>query len=189
MSNGSHELELLRHEASACTRCGLSEVRQRVVFGEGPSSARVLFLGEAPGRMEDESGRPFCGRSGKLLDELMVAAGIQRDRAFVTSIVKCRPPENRDPKAAEIVACRMWLESQVELIQPKIVCTLGNFALRLVRGDRVGITAVHGQPESREFCGRQIILFPLFHPAAGLRSTRTREQLSNDLEALASLLG
>lgn len=158
------------------------------MFGEGPSDARVLFLGEAPGRNEDETGAPFCGRSGMLLDELLTEANIDRSSVFVTSIVKCRPPNNRDPKGVEIRSCEGWLEAQIDLIRPEIVCTLGNFALQAVRGDRTGITALHGQAESRVFYGHKVLHFPLFHPAAALRSSGTKELLREDLAALSELL-
>ena len=181
-------LAAIQIEASGCTSCGLSATRNQVVFGEGPADSQVLFLGEAPGRQEDETGRPFCGRSGSLLDEALSAADIRREDAFITSIVKCRPPANRNPKAPEIKACARWLELQVAQIRPRFICTLGNFALREVRGDRVGISAVHGEPENRIYMGLNVILFPLFHPAAALRSTTTRELFEADLKRLAALL-
>jgi len=187
MAMESGELELLRATASGCMSCQLSESRHSVVFGEGPDTARFMFIGEAPGRLEDESGRPFCGRSGLLLDQLLEAAGIDRSTVFVTSIVKCRPPQNRNPKSTEIAACAQWLDRQVAIIKPAIICTLGNFALRAVRADRTGITEVHGIAEKRNFNGREIVLFPLFHPAAALRSTGTRKLLAEDLLLLARL--
>jgi DNA polymerase len=187
MTGTSINLEQLRDEASRCNRCQLAKGRNRVVFGEGPADARIMFLGEAPGRREDETGRPFCGRSGLLLDQMLQEAGIDRSQVFVTSIVKCRPPNNRDPKSAEIASCSGWLGQQLNLIQPDFICTLGNFALRSIRGDRTGITQVHGKPEERELDGRAIMLFPLFHPAAALRSTKTKNLLGEDLRRLAQL--
>ena len=171
-----------------CQACGLAETRTNVVFGEGPERSRVMFLGEAPGRHEDEMGQPFCGRSGALLDEVLCSVGIRRESAFVTSIVKCRPPNNRDPKAGEIAACSMWLEGQVKAIRPRVVCTLGNFALHVVRSDKTGITKLHGRPEPAHLFGLEVILFPLFHPAAALRSTGTRKQFEADVETLAKLI-
>jgi DNA polymerase len=189
MSPSTTGLELLRAKANGCRRCQLWEERKTVVFGEGPGDARILFLGEAPGRLEDETGLPFCGRSGILLDQLFGDVGIDRSEVFVTSIVKCRPPANRDPKQGEIASCSVWLEQQLDLLQPEFVCTLGNFALRAIRGDRVGITQVHGIPDLRVVNGRKVVLFPLFHPAAALRSTQTRKLLADDLKSLVRLTG
>jgi len=159
-----------------------------VVFGEGNVGAEVLLIGEAPGRLEDEEGRPFVGRSGVLLRELLAEAGVAEEQLFITSVLKCRPPDNRDPKGDEISACSGWLEAQVRLVAPLVICTLGNFALRLVRGDRVGISSVHGVPETRKVFGHTALLLPLFHPAAGLRSTQTRTLLREDLALIPGLL-
>jgi DNA polymerase len=159
-----------------------------VVFGEGPANAEVLLIGEAPGRNEDETGKPFCGRSGALLDGLLLGAGISREEVFITSIVKCRPPANRDPKAVEIEACSGWLEQQVDVIAPKVICTLGNFALHSIRGDKTGITQLHGKIEEIHYRQREVKLLPLFHPAAALRSTRTKALLAADLEQLSKIL-
>ncbi len=171
-----------------CQGCGLSETRHKVVFGEGPEQAPLMFIGEAPGRQEDQTGRPFCGRSGKLLDGALESSGISRESTFVTSIVKCRPPGNRNPKANEIAACSTWLEGQVKAIKPRVVSTLGNFALHVVRSDKTGISRLHGKPESVRLYGLDVILFPLFHPAAALRSNGTKALFEADVEALAKLV-
>lgn len=182
-------LESVADEAAACIRCPLASTRSLVVFGEGPPDAQMMLVGEAPGRLEDEKGRPFCGRSGALLDQLLGDAGIGRDSVYVTSIVKCRPPGNRDPKRAEIDACSRWLERQLELVSPRIICTLGNFALRRISGRPEGITSVHG---TSQMLSGGTELIPLFHPAAALRSTTNRRRLAEDLAFVAerlSLLG
>ena len=188
MPTASSQLHQLRSDSQVCVRCTLSETRNFVVFGEGPVNADVLFIGEAPGRSEDETGKPFCGRSGALLDAVLLGAGISREEVFITSIVKCRPPENRDPKAFEIEACSGWLEQQVDLIAPKVICTLGNFALHSIRGDRTGITQIHGKIEEIHYRGREVKLLPLFHPAAALRSTRTKALLTADIKQLSQIL-
>ncbi|CAB4859338.1 unannotated protein [freshwater metagenome] len=175
-------------EAQGCQRCELAESRGHVVFGEGRADANVFFIGEAPGRLEDEQGLPFVGRSGVLLRSLLADAGVAEEEVFITSVIKCRPPDNRDPKRDEISACSGWLEAQVQLIAPLLICTLGNFALRLVRGDRAGISSVHGVPEEREVFGHAALVLPLFHPAAALRSTQTRSLLRDDIAQIPALL-
>jgi DNA polymerase len=188
MSQASDCLNQLRSNSLKCEDCSLSQTRNTVVFGEGPANADVIFIGEAPGEKEDVTGKPFCGRSGALLDQLLAGAGIIRSEVFITSIVKCRPPGNRDPKGYEIEACSGWMEQQVDLIAPKVICTLGNFALHSVRGDKTGITQLHGRVEEVHYRGRDVKLMPLFHPAAALRSTKTKALLAEDLASLWQLL-
>lgn len=159
-------------EASTCTKCGLASTRTQVVFGHIRESSPLLFVGEAPGKDEDEQGFPFVGRSGKLLDQVMEEElGVTRDRVSIVNTVKCRPPGNRDPQADEIAACNPWLEAQLELIAPKVVITLGNFATKLLLfgdpGAKQGITKLRGQ--SYEW-RNGAVLVPTFHPSAVLRS-------------------
>jgi len=157
------EVEL---QAKACTRCPLAAGRTQVVFGVGDPDADLLFVGEAPGQQEDLQGEPFVGRSGQLLDKLVwEEMGLTRDRFYIANTVKCRPPGNRDPQPAEIVACGPWLETQVDLIDPKVVVTLGNFAAKLLLGTTEGITRLRG----RAYPYRRGVLVPTFHPAAVLR--------------------
>lgn len=182
------ELVELYKEARACTRCPLHETRTQVVFGNGNANADLMFVGEAPGANEDVQGLPFVGRAGKLLDEMLAENRMSRHDVFVTNVLKSRPPGNRDPEAEEIQACRPYLQRQVELIEPRVVCTLGNFATKLLSGSQQGITRVHGVPQERELGGRQVILYPLFHPAAALRTPRVKEQLSEDFARLPGLL-
>src|SRR6266704_1943197 len=141
-------LKELFNRARACTRCSeLAATRRTVVFGAGDADADLMFVGEAPGASEDEQGLPFVGRAGKLLDQLLAEIGMERKEVFVCNTLKCRPPGNRDPLPVEIENCREYLLRQVELIEPKVICTLGNFSTKLLRGDPTGITRLHGRPE------------------------------------------
>ncbi len=175
-------------EAKDCVRCPLAESRTKVVFGAGDADADLMFVGEAPGRHEDEAGLPFVGQAGKLLDRLLGEIGMGRADVFVANTLKCRPPGNRDPQPGEIDACQDYLRRQVELIEPKVVCTLGNFATKLLRGDPTGITRVHGQPEVAVIGERAVRLFPLFHPAAALYTPSTLDTLREDFARIPALL-
>jgi DNA polymerase len=183
------QLRDLMDRARGCTRCDLCQTRIQVVAGEGNPDADLMFVGEAPGAEEDNRGVPFVGRSGKLLDLALEEAGISRSDVFITSTLKCRPPANRDPRRPEIEACRPWLSEQIRLIEPKVVVTLGNFATRLLSGSTTGITRVHGKAQLRTLGSRTVFLFPIFHPAAALRSTGKFELFRADLAALPELLG
>ena len=182
------ELVDLFHEASGCVRCPLSQGRTKVVFGNGNADADLRFVGEGPGHHEDLQGLPFVGRAGKLLDQLLGEIGLSRQEVFVANVVKCRPPGNRDPLPEEIEACKPYLHRQIELIEPKVICTLGNFATKLLTRSQRGITGVHGRPQVHELGGRTVRLFPIYHPAAALRSTRTLEELREDFAKLPALL-
>jgi DNA polymerase len=161
------DLAALGREAAGCTKCPLSAHRTQVVFGVGDPSADLMFVGEAPGRDEDLQGEPFVGRSGKLLDRLVAEElGVDRSRFYIANVVKCRPPDNRDPTAAEIAACRPYLASQVELIRPLVVVSLGNFATKLLLETDQGITKVRG----KAYPVGEFQLVPTYHPAAALRS-------------------
>jgi DNA polymerase len=160
-------LQTLAEEAAGCTRCPLAAGRTQVVFGVGDPHADLMFVGEGPGRDEDLQGEPFVGRSGKLLDKLMAEElGIGRSRCYIANVVKCRPPENRDPRPEEVASCRPWLEAQVDLIEPKVIVTLGNFASKLLLDRTEGITRLRGQ--AYPFRAGHIV--PTFHPSAALRS-------------------
>jgi DNA polymerase len=175
-------------EAKDCTRCPLAETRTTVVFGNGDANADLMFVGEAPGANEDREGLPFVGQAGKLLDKLLAEIGLDRGQVFVANVLKCRPPGNRDPQPSEIESCEPYLFRQVELIEPLVVCTLGNFATKLLRGDSTGITRLHGQSEVRTIGSRAVRLFPLFHPAAALYTPRTLETLRADFHRIPELL-
>ena len=175
-------------EAKDCTRCPLADTRTTVVFGNGDANADLMFVGEAPGANEDREGLPFVGQAGKLLDKLLGEIGLDRGQVFVANVLKCRPPGNRDPQPSEIEACEPYLFQQVELIEPLVVCTLGNFATKLLRDDSTGITRLHGQAEVRTIGRRAVRLFPLFHPAAALYTPRTLETLRADFQRIPELL-
>ncbi len=180
-------VELYR-ELHDCRKCPLAESRTTVVFGTGNADADLMFVGEAPGFHEDQQGKPFVGRAGKLLDQLLEEIGLSRRDCFIANTLKCRPPDNRDPQPAEIEACRGHLERQVELIEPRVICTLGNFATKLLTGSPQGITRVRGVPQAHEIAGRPVFLYPIFHPAAALRTTAMLDQLRADFQALPRLL-
>jgi len=165
MAPGTRLAELAA-EAAGCTRCPLAATRTQVVFGVGDPDADLMFVGEAPGRDEDLRGEPFVGRSGQLLDRLLAEeVGIGRERVYIANVVKCRPPDNRDPRPEEIGACRPYLDQQVALIAPKVVVTLGNFATRLLLDTDRGITTLRGT----SYPLGDTTLVPTFHPAAALR--------------------
>jgi uracil-DNA glycosylase family 4 len=178
----------LYRELQDCQKCPLAEGRTTVVFGTGNADADLMFVGEAPGFHEDQQGKPFVGRAGKLLDQLLDEIGLTRKDCFVANTLKCRPPDNRDPLPAEIEACRPHLERQIELIEPRVICTLGNFATKLLTGSPQGITRVRGVPQAHEIAGRPVFLYPIFHPAAALRTTAMLDQLRADFEAMPRLL-
>ncbi len=183
------QLKQVYLDCSVCVRCPqLAETRTRVVFGAGDADADLMFVGEAPGRNEDEQGLPFVGAAGKLLDELLGGIGLARADVFVANALKCRPPGNRDPLPQEIANCESWLWTQLELIQPKVVCTLGNHATKLLRGDPTGITRLHGQAEVRTVGPRAVRLMPLFHPAAALYTRSLLETLREDFARIPALL-
>lgn len=182
------ELVDLYKQVQDCTRCPLHETRTKAVFGAGDADADVMFVGEAPGAEEDRQGLPFVGRAGQLLNELLEGIGMSREEVFIANVLKSRPPGNRDPQPLEIEACRPYLLEQVRLIEPKVVCTLGNFATKLLSGSPAGITRVRGTPQVHELGGRTVFLLPLFHPAAGLRTPAVKETLREDIATLPALL-
>lgn len=175
-------------EARHCTRCPLHRTRTTVVFGNGNADAELMFVGEAPGANEDRMGLPFVGQAGKLLDKLLAEIGMSRGDVFVVNTIKCRPPDNRDPHPNEIEACNDYLRSQIALIEPTVICTLGNFATKLLRSDTTGISRVHGQAEVRVIGSRAVRLYPLYHPAAALYTPSTLEMLRADFHRLPDLL-
>jgi uracil-DNA glycosylase len=176
------------NQASVCELCPLAETRNTVVFGAGNADADLMFVGEAPGAEEDKQGLPFVGRAGGFLTELLEGIGLKREDVFIANVLKCRPPGNRDPQPEEIDSCRPYLEKQVELIQPRVIGTLGNFATKLLTGKPTGITRVRGTAQEHVMGRRPVYLLPLFHPAAGLRTPAVADQLRQDFEAIPGLL-
>jgi uracil-DNA glycosylase family 4 len=180
-AGSSTDLDALRTEILAHRGCGFEpcETATRMVPGEGNPSAAVMFVGEAPGATEDALGRPFVGRAGRLLDELLEAAGLARSDVWITNVVKARPPRNRDPKADEVAHCRPWLERELELIRPRLVVPLGRHALKHF-APAARIAEVHGRPLQ----AGELRLFPLYHPAAAIYNRTLRDTLFDDARAL-----
>jgi uracil-DNA glycosylase len=183
------ELEAYGAEVAGCTRCRLSQGRTQVVFGSGNSHADLMFVGEAPGFHEDKQGLPFVGQAGKLLEKLLAGIGLQRSDVYIANVLKCRPPGNRDPQPDEIEACESHLFRQIELIEPTVIATLGNFATKLLSGKPLGITRVHGQEQQTTLAGRRLLLYPLYHPAAALYTPAMLKVLESDFARLPSLIG
>jgi len=182
------ELERRAAEWAGCTRCALADTRTQVVVGSGDADADLMFVGEAPGFHEDKQGIPFVGQAGKLLETLLGEIGLRRDQVFIANVLKCRPPGNRDPLPAEIEACQGYLFAQIQLIRPAVVCTLGNFATKLLSGSPLGITRVRGTPQPHTFGAVAVQLYPIYHPAAALYTPAMLEMLRSDFAQLPGLL-
>jgi uracil-DNA glycosylase family 4 len=182
---GCTSLEDIRELIGDCHRCPLGDSRTKIVFGVGDPDARVMFVGEGPGKNEDLKGEPFVGAAGQLLNELLAHAGLTREAVYIANVVKCRPPNNRDPEPIEIETCTPFLREQIRLISPEILVTLGNFATKFVLRTEVGITRLHGRPQQ---AGRFTVL-PIFHPAAAIYDRTKRDALFADFEKLQELLG
>lgn len=181
-------LEELAGRTDSCLACALGDGRTRLVFGDGSPGARLMFVGEAPGYHEDQQGLPFVGQAGQLLARMLERIGLTRPDVYITNVIKCRPPGNRDPLPAEIEACRGVLEQQIAIIRPAVICSLGNFATKLLSGKPDGISRVHGQPQPLP--GHEgITLYPVFHPAAALYTPSNVRLLEEDFDRLAGLLG
>jgi len=175
----------LREHIGDCHRCQLAEARTQVVFGVGNPHARVMLIGEAPGKNEDLQGEPFVGAAGKLLNELLQHAGLAREEVYIANIVKCRPPGNRDPEPLEIETCAPFLRSQVRLIAPDVLVTLGNFATKFVLRTETGITRLHGTVQQ---AGRFTVL-PMYHPAAAIYDRSKRDDLFADFARVGEFVG
>jgi uracil-DNA glycosylase len=178
-----------RDAVADCTKCALSQGRTQVVFGAGAPDADLMFVGEAPGFHEDKQGVPFVGAAGQLLSKLLDGIGLKREDVYIANVLKCRPPGNRDPQLEEIESCEPHLWRQIELIQPKLICTLGNFATKLLSGRPAGITQVHGRPQDVALGGNEVTLYPIFHPAAALYTPRMLAVLQEDFARIPELLG
>ncbi len=176
-------LEKVAAEVRVCPKCPLSKSRTLAVPGEGPADARVMFIGEGPGFHEDRQGRPFVGPSGQYLEQLLASIGLSREQVFITNVVKCRPPGNRDPEPNEIAACREYLDRQLALIKPAVVVTLGRFSMeRFFPGQ--SITRIHGKAKR----AGNLFYLPLFHPAAALRRPEWKQAMEEDVQQIPKLL-
>ncbi len=176
-------LESIAREISVCTKCALHESRRKAVTGEGPADAEIMFIGEAPGFHENEQGRPFVGASGRFLDQLLEQAGLIRGEVFIANVVKCRPPDNRDPELEELAACHEYLSAQIETINPSIIVTLGRISMGIYFPG-AKITSIHGQMQ--KFGERFII--PMYHPAAALHQPALRPSILADFARLPDQL-
>jgi uracil-DNA glycosylase family 4 len=183
------ELRTFGEVVAGCTKCALAEGRTQVVFGSGNPDADLMFVGEAPGFHEDKQGIPFVGAAGKLLEQLLAGIGMARQEVYIANVLKCRPPGNRDPMPQEIEACESHLWRQIELIEPRVVATLGNFATKLLSGRPTGITRVHGQEQETTLGGQRVLLYPIYHPAAALYTPRMLDVLRSDFARLPELMG
>jgi len=177
-------LQELGDSLKDCQRCRLSSGRTQVVFGTGNPHADIMFVGEAPGFYEDKQGIPFVGAAGKLLNELLESVGLSRTSIYIANVIKCRPPDNRNPLPDEVETCKPFLFQQIETIKPKVVCTLGNFAMQTLLGKNIGIMKVRGQV----FQVHNVVVFPLLHPAAALHQGNLREPLREDFRKLKAFL-
>ena len=177
------ELEVLAAEVAKCTRCLLHQGRTRAVPGEGPEAADIMFIGEAPGFHEDQQGRPFVGAAGRFLEELLASIELKRTDVYIANVIKCRPPGNRDPLPEEMEACKPFLDRQIELVQPKIVVTLGRFSMARAF-PKARISHIHGQP--RKIGG--IVYYPMYHPAAALHQPSLRRTVEDDMSRIPELI-
>jgi DNA polymerase len=178
-------LQTLADSLKNCQRCKLAKLgRSQVVFGVGNPAASIMFVGEAPGFHEDKQGEPFVGAAGKLLTDLLQSAGLSRSEVYIANVIKCRPPNNRDPEQDEVDTCKPFLMQQIEMINPKLVCTLGNWATQTILEKKVGITKVRGQAFRQE----KFVVFPLLHPAAALHQGNLLEPLRQDFKKLKEYL-
>jgi uracil-DNA glycosylase len=186
----SARLELARsaEEWSDCRDCRLAQGRTMVVVGDGSADADLMFVGEAPGFHEDKKGIPFVGQAGALLDELLALIDLARADCYIANVIKCRPPGNRDPQPDEIEACEGKLYRQIAVVQPRVIATLGNFSTRLLSGRQHGVSRVHGQARRTTLGGREVVLYPLYHPAAALYNPRLRPELEADVRRIPALL-
>ncbi|MDI6826463.1 MAG: type-4 uracil-DNA glycosylase [Candidatus Aenigmarchaeota archaeon] len=178
------DLLVLKKEVETCTRCDLHKTRTNVVFGEGSANARIMLCGEAPGYWEDQKGRPFVGNAGKFLDELLSIAGLKREEVFIANILKCRPPGNREPRPEEIELCTSFLNKQIKIIKPRIICTLGNYATSYIlekygfKSDSMG--KIHGKVFRVSNLSTQLKIIPMYHPATALYKPYMKEVIKRD---------
>ena len=186
------ELLKIKNEVIECRKCSLYKTRKFPVIGEGNHQAKIVFVGEAPGRRENETGRPFCGQAGHILDELLNSIHLRREDIYICNLLKCRPPFNRDPLSEEIKACSPYVLRQIKIINPKIICTLGNFASKFFLeefglSDKVeGISKLHGKIFSPD--GKKFKIIPLYHPAVAVYNDNMKRTLEKDFKILEKLI-
>lgn len=187
MGEEEKKLKEIASKVKNCQKCSLFKTANLAVPGEGNPQSKIFFIGEAPGYYEDQQGRPFVGRAGKLLDKSLRDVGFSREEVFIGNVLKHRPPENRDPLPEEIQACSSWLDEQIDIINPKVIVTLGRFSMNKFLPE-VFISQVHGQPRWVDFNERRYLVFPMYHPAAALRNGNILQSFKSDFEKLEQLL-
>jgi len=187
-------LEKIKEEVISCKKCKLHKGRHTPVAGAGNPKARIMLVGEAPGANEDRQGIPFCGAAGRILDELLVSAGLAREDVYITNILKCRPPNNRDPESEEIKSCTPYLDRQIEVVKPQVLCCLGNFAARYIMSkygfaeEVAGITKIHGKVFSYHSIFGSLKIIPFYHPAAATYNVNLKSTLIKDFKVLKEVL-
>ncbi len=177
------QLDELYNQIRACTKCDLAKGRTNAVPGEGPERAEIMFIGEAPGFHEDRQGRPFVGAAGQYLDELLALIGMKREQVYICNVIKCRPPQNRDPQPEEMNACRPYLDKQIELIKPKVIITISRFAMARWFPDKK-ISEIHGKPKKVG----DLVVLPMYHPAAALHQPSLKRVLAEDFQRVPQIL-
>ena len=184
------KLKKTKEKVINCKKCSLCKTRKLPVIGQGNHDTNILFIGEAPGKNEDETGTPFCGRSGKMLDELLETVGLKRENVYICNILKCRPPKNRDPKPEEIKKCTPFLEEQIKIIKPSVICSLGRFAMTFLM-DKYGlktevksISKDHGNEYNIKVFSKKTVFIPLYHPAVAIYNSNMKDILKNDFKLL-----
>ncbi len=183
MEEQAASLSELARRIAVCPNCDLAKTRTHAVPGEGHPNADIVFIGEGPGFHEDQQARPFVGQAGKFLDELLASIGLRRQDVYIANVIKCRPPNNRDPQPGEIAACKPWLDRQLEILEPKVIVTLGRFSMqRYFPGQSIG--RIHGQPKRIG----DITVVPMYHPAAALHQGSLRRTIEYDFQKLPAVL-
>ena len=177
------ELSKLCEEINRCQRCEIAKYRTKAVPGEGPEDAEIMFIGEAPGWNEDQQGRPFVGPAGKFLEQMLASINLKREQVYITNVIKTRPPGNRDPLPAEVQNCRKWLESQIEIIHPRMIVTLGRYSMAMFFPGK-SISKIHGTAQKRD----GVIYFAMYHPAAALHQQSLRQTIEVDMRKIPALL-
>ena len=183
MDDAAIALHKISEQVAACPKCALSKTRTKAVPGAGDPQADIVFIGEGPGFNEDQQGLPFVGQAGKFLDELLASIDLRRGDVYITNVIKCRPPNNRDPQPGEIEACAPWLEQQLDIIKPRVIVTLGRFSMsRYFKGQTIG--RIHGQPKQID----GVTVVPMYHPAAALHQASLRSTIMEDFKKLPEIL-
>ncbi len=183
MEDNATALHTFNEQVASCPKCALSKTRTKAVPGSGNPNADIVFIGEGPGFNEDQQGLPFVGQAGKFLDELLASINLRREDVYICNVIKCRPPNNRDPQSEEIAACAPWLEQQLDIIKPRVIVTLGRFSMsQYFKGESIG--RIHGQP--KEIAGQLVV--PMYHPAAALHQASLRSTIMDDFKKLPALV-